>query len=186
LDGKEVLAADPGVPVDAEANQDPLYHILQQRVVKAFANGTTSEYTHQITRVLREEGGRRFANWRMPYYRGQQRARVLSCTVTHQDGSVDQPRLRGASVAMPALQPGDTVEIRGRIDDLAQTFFGDYFGFEHYFASRDGSPVGRSSLTVIATPGRDYLSQSRNGAPEPTRQKLEDGSERYDWDLRNL
>lgn len=186
LDGAEILAADVGPPIDAEANQDPVYHVLKQRVVKAFANGTTSEYLHQITRVLREEGGRRYANWRMPYYRGSQRARVLSCTITHADGSVDQPRLRGASVRMAALQPGDTVEIRGRIDDLAPTFFGEYFGFEHKFASRDGSPIGRSALTIIATPGRDYQSQSRNGAPEPTVAELEDGSQRFDWNLLGL
>ena len=186
LDGAEVLAADAGPPKDADASQDPVYHVLQQRVVKAFANGTTSEYLHQITTVLREEGGRRFANWRMPYYRGSQRARVLSCTVRHADGSVDQPRLRGASVAMAALQPGDTVEIRGRIDDLAPTFFGEYFGLEHHFTSRDGSPVGRSSLTIVATEGRDYQSQSKNGAPQPVVTKLEDGSQRYDWELKSL
>ena len=186
LDSDAVIAADPGPPADADVSQDPVYHILKQRVVKAFVNGTTSEYMHQITKVLREEGGRRFANWRLPYYRGQQRARVLSCTITHADGTVDQPRLRSDSVVMPALQVGDTVAIRGRIDDLAPSFFGDYFGLEHQFASRDGSPVGRSSLTILTTPGRDYQSQSRNGAPQPVRTALPDGCERYDWDLRDL
>lgn len=186
VDGAEVLAADEGPPADAAENQDPVYHVLNQRVVKAFANGTTSEYLHTITKVLREEGGRRFANWRVPYYRGSQRARVLSCTVTHEDGSVNRPRLRGASIRTAALQPGDTIEIRSRIDDLAPTFFGEYFGFEHHFASPDGSPVGRSQLTVIATKGRDYLSQAVNGAPEPEVTELDDGSKRYDWSMQGL
>lgn len=186
LDGDAEIAADPGPPADAAASGDPLHHLLRQRVIKAFANGTTSEYLHLITRVLSEEGARRFQNWRLPYYYGAQRGRLLSCTVRHPDGSVEHPELRGPTVAIRSLQPGDIVEIEGRIDDLAPTFFGNYFGLQHVFASPDGSPLRRSLLTVIATPGRDYRCQAANGAPEPTRELLPAGDTRYDWELRDL
>jgi len=186
LDGDAVIAADPGPPDDAGSSQDPLYHLLRQRVIKAFANGTTSEYLHVITRVLSEEGARRFQNWRLPYRYGAQRGRLLSCTVHHRDGTIERPELRGPTVAIRSLQPGDTVEIRGRIDDLAPTFFGSYFGLQHVFASPDGAPLRRSLLTVIATAGRDYRWQAANGAPEPRREPLAAGDARYDWELRDL
>ena len=186
LDGEAVIAADGGPPADAEESQDVLHHLLRQRVVKAYANGTTSEYVHQITRVLREEGARRLSRWRLPYWGGAQRARLLSCTVRHADGTVEHPTLRGATVSIGSLQPGDVVEFRGRIDDLAPTFFGNYFGLEHAFASWDGAPLARSLLTVIATPGRDYRWQAVRGAPEPSTRPLAGGEVRYDWEMRDL
>lgn len=186
LDGDEVLAADGGPPADAAAAQDGLHHVLRQRVVLAHSNGTTSEYTHQITRVLREEGARQLATFRLSYYSANQRGRILSCKVRHADGTVEQPRLRGATVALPMLQPGDVVEVRGRVDDLAPTFFGDYFGLEHRFTAPDGAPVARSALTVVAMPGRTYRWQGCNGAGEPQRTPLDGGGERLDWELRDL
>ncbi|MBL9076779.1 MAG: DUF3857 domain-containing protein [Planctomycetes bacterium] len=186
LDTDAVIAADAGPPADAAASQDPLHHLLRQRVVKAFANGTTSEYVHVITRVLSEEGARRFTQWRLPHRSGAQRARILSCTVRHEDGSVEHPRLQGATVAIGSLQPGDTVAIRGRIDDLAPTFFGAYFGLEHTFPSLDGAPLARSLLTVIAAGGRDYRWQAANGAPDATIAALDGGDTRYDWEMRSL
>lgn len=186
LDGAEVLAADDGPPDDADSNQDALHHVLRQRVVKAFDNGTTSEYVHEIVRVLREDGARRMAQWRPAYSYGSQRARVLSCVVHHPDGTTSQPRLSGGYVQIPSLRPGDVVDVRGRVDDTAPTFFGDYFGLEHYFVAPDGMPVARAQLTVVTTPGRDYRWQVQNGAPEPVVTALDGGEQRYDWQMLDL
>jgi len=176
----------PEPPPDAGASQDALHHLLRQRVIKAFANGTTSEYVHQITRVLREEGAQRFASWRLPHWSGAQRARILSCTVRHGDGSVEHPRLDGSWVAIRSLQPGDIVEVAGRIDDLAPSFFGTYFGREHEFTGPDGAPGARSLRTVVTTPGRDYRWQACGGAPEPMIAPLAGGEQRYDWEMDGL
>ncbi|MFK7740322.1 MAG: DUF3857 domain-containing protein [Planctomycetota bacterium] len=186
LDGEEILAADAGAPADADENQDALHHVLQQRVVKAYANGTTSEYVHMIVRVLREEGARRMANWAPPHSYGEQRARILACVVRHADGTTERPRLRGAYVSLPSLRIGDVVDVRARVDDTAPTFFGDYFGLEHYFFAPDGMPVARSQLTVVTTPGRDYRWQVANGAPDPEVLEMADGEMRYDWEMRDI
>lgn len=186
LDGRAELAACPAPPADAELARDPLHHVLRQRVVKAHRNGTTSEYLHFVIRVLTEEGARSLQRWRLPHWPGEQRARLLGCTIHKADGSVQRPDLRGAGVALPSLQPGDVLDVKGRIDDLAPSFFGDSFGLVHSLASPDGSPVARSLLVVLADPGRDYRWQSSNGAPEPERKTLPDGTLSFGFELRNV
>ena len=184
--GAAVLAADAGPPADAVVAHDPLHWVLRQRVIRANGNGTTSEYLHQIVRVLTEEGARQLADYRLPYWRGEQRARLLSCTIQRPDGQLQRPALRGAAVALPNLRPGDVVLVEGRIDDLAPSFFGDYFGLVHTFAAPDGSPVAASELVVLADPGRNYRHQASNGAPAATTATLPDGTLQFRWQLQNL
>jgi hypothetical protein len=185
-DGDAVRRADPGPPADAATANDALHWALRQRVVRAHGNGTTSEYVHEIVRVLSPEGARRLAYYSLQYYSREQRARLLACTVLRADGSRLQPELRGGSVRLPDLRPGDQVDLQGRVDDLAPTFFGDYFGLVHRFPAPDGSPVARSELVVVADPNREYRWQAANGAPEPTRSTLDDGSRCFAWSLTNL
>jgi tetratricopeptide (TPR) repeat protein len=186
LDGEVLLKADPGPPADAGDAHDPVYHLLEQRVVRAYRNGTTSDYRHTIVRVLNEAGAQSLQRYRLPYWYGEQRARLLACTIHKADDTALHPNLGGAVVALPALQPGDTIDIEGRIDDLAPTFFGDYFGLEQTLMSPDGSPLRRSQLVVIADPGREYRLQSANGAPEAQQKKLADGSTEFRWEMRDL
>lgn len=186
LDGRQVLAGDAGPPADAAAAHDALHWLLRQRVIRANGNGTTNEYVHQIARVLSEDGARMLAHFRLPYYGGEQRARLLSCAVTRPDGQVQHPTLRGAAVELPNLRPGDVVDLEGRIDDVAPSFFGEYFGLVHEFTSREGSPVRRSELVVLADPGRNYRVQSANGAPAEQLDKLPDGTLRYRWSATDL
>jgi len=176
IDAQQVAKTDPGPPADAEAAADALYYLLQQRVVQAHRNGTTSEYRHLLIRVLTEAGARDLANLDLPHYRGEQRARWLQATVKKADGTVQQPALRGPTLSLPSLRPGDVVDAEGRNDDLAPGFFGDSFGLQHLFMPHDGAPAGRSALVVIAEPGREYRTQSCNGAPEPQREQLADGT----------
>jgi transglutaminase-like putative cysteine protease/Tfp pilus assembly protein PilF len=173
-------------PAAAATGNDPTFTLLSQRVVRAHKNGTTSTYQHDVVRVLSEAGAREFANYRLPYFGGEQNARLLACTVHKADGRSEQPRLRGPSVALPSLQPGDTIDVEGRVDDVAPTFFGDYFGLEHRFPAGDGGATHRAELVVVAEPGRDYRFQVRNGAPEPAARKLADGATAYEFAMDDL
>ncbi|MEM7205090.1 MAG: DUF3857 domain-containing protein [Planctomycetota bacterium] len=185
LDGSSVLAADTGPPADAAAENDPLDYPLNQRIVRAYRNGTTSEYRHWIARVLTDQGARRLSTYWVPHYRGEQRARLLDVRVHRSGGEVLRPTVRGPSVRMPPLRVGDAVEIRERVDDLGPTFFGDYFGLEHGFIPNDGSPCARSELTVILEPGREYRLQVSGRAPEPDRATDADGNEVWRFALRD-
>lgn len=184
--GADLVKADPGALADAATAHDALHWILRQRVLRANGNGTTNDYLHYVVRVLSEDGAQQLANFYLPYWRGEQRARLLSCSIYRPDGQVQRPTLRGASVALPNLRPGDVLDIEGRIDDVAPSFFGDYFGLVHRFAADDGSPVRRSELIVLADPVRSYRQESVNGAGAPQHDTLPDGTERYQWVVQDV
>jgi tetratricopeptide (TPR) repeat protein len=185
-EAQALIAADAGPPADAAAAKDPLHWILRQRVVRANGNGTTNTYQHEIVRVLTEQGARQLARYRLPWWQGEQRARLLACAVYRKDGTVQRPALQGSSVSMPELQPGDVVAVEGRIDDTAPSFFGDYFGYVHEFKAPDGSPVRSNELVVLADPGRNYRHQECNGAPAPAQTTLEDGTLMFRWQMNDL
>ena len=186
VEAQTLIAADAGPPADAAAAKDPLHWILRQRVVRANGNGTTNTYQHEIVRVLTEQGARQLARYRLPWWQGEQRARLLACAVYRKDGTVQRPALQGASVSMPELRPGDVVAVEGRIDDMAPSFFGDYFGYVHEFKAQDGSPVRSNELIVLADPGRNYRHQEQNGAPAPTTTTLADGTLQLRWHMQDL
>ncbi|MEQ1631751.1 MAG: DUF3857 domain-containing protein [Planctomycetota bacterium] len=181
IDTKDLRNAP--TPAESTANNDGLVHLLRQRVVDAHKNGTTSEYHRLCVRVLTEAGARAMSGYRLPYYAGEQRARLLACTIYKADGTVEEPRLRGASVALPSLRPGDVVDVQGRIDDLGPSFFGEYFGLAHFLAADDGSAVVRSELVVLGEPGRDYRFQVTGGAKQPETSTLANGSTAWKFAL---
>lgn len=181
IDDATLAAADKGPPADAKDERDPLHHVLQQHVVKAHRNGTTSTYVRNVYRVLGEEGARRLERWTLRHYPGEQRARILACIVRKADGRVEKPRLSGSTVALGGLVEGDIVDVEGRIDDLAPGFFGDYFGLEHWFPGDMGVPLALSTLTVTADAGREYRWQARGGVPEPAVTTGSDGSTTWSW-----
>ncbi|MCB9889248.1 MAG: DUF3857 domain-containing protein [Planctomycetes bacterium] len=164
IDSAPVIAADPGPPKDAATAQDPLYYLLDHTVLHAYRNGTTSRYRHFIARILNEAGARQMSRYAVRHW-DEQRARLLRVQVHKKDGEVLRPRLHGWAVALPPLGKGDVVDIRYRIDDLAPSFFGDYFGLEHRFS--DGNPSRNSRLVLVLDKGRKYRRQSTNGAPHP-------------------
>ncbi len=185
-DAAATLQQDAGPPADAAAANDPLHWVLRQHVVRANGNGTTAVYQHWIARVLTTEGARTLRSYRLPHWSSEQRARLLSCTVFRADGSVQRPALQGASVRLPDLRPGDAVAIEGRVDDLAPSFFGDYFGYVHTFASDEGSPLRFDELIVLAEPGRDYQVQAVHGAPQPERTVRADGMLQFRCSMQDL
>src|SRR5262249_58285021 len=104
---------------EATAGNDPTFTLLSQQVVRAHKNGTTSTYQHDVVRVLTEAGAREFANYRLPYFGGEQSARLLACTVHKADGRSEQPRLRGPPVALPPLHPAPPTHATAPITHLA-------------------------------------------------------------------
>ncbi|MBL8755693.1 MAG: DUF3857 domain-containing protein, partial [Planctomycetes bacterium] len=186
VDAAKVVQADAGPPTDAAQARDPLHWVLRQQITRANRNGTTNTYTHEIVRVLTPDGARALSTWRLRWYGGEQRARLLACTVFRADGTVQKPALQGASVRLPDLRPGDVVAVEGRVDDVAPTFFGDYFGLVHVATAPDGCPVRADDLLVLAAPGRDYRWQNAQGAPEPERGTLADGTLTFRWQMKDL
>ncbi|MHC5065459.1 MAG: DUF3857 domain-containing protein [Planctomycetota bacterium] len=182
----DIVAADPGPPEDAAAANDPYYYLSSQVVIQAYKNGTTSRYQHQILQVLNAEGAQARSEYYVPHFRGEQRARLLLARVHKSDGRLLSPRMRGGYVRFPPLEKGDRIEIQSRVDDLAPSFFGDYFGLRHRFASPEGVPLRRSELTLILDPGRNYRIQTSNLEVEGSRTENPAGQILHQYLLEDL
>lgn len=185
-DADATIAAVGAPPADAEAANDSHHWILRQEVVRAYRNGTRSVYRHEIVRVLSDRAIRRFSTWVVPHDYREERARILSARVVKPDGRELRPRLRGPVAQLPPLEVGDIVDVRARIDDVAPTIFGDYFGLVHPFVARDGQPVAISELVLLLDPGRDYEYQQANGAPDPESTTEDSGVLVRHWVMRDL
>jgi len=174
---------DPGPPADwAEAN-NPYYYLLHQVVVRAYRNGTRSTYQHDIIQVLNEKGAQDLSQYYVQHFQGEQRARLLVARVHRADGQTLSPEINLSFVRFPPLAVGDRIELQSRVDDLAPSFFGDYFGLLHRFASSDGAPVNRSVLTLILDPGRQYRLQPANGAPTGITSQDDQGREIHRFEM---
>ena len=184
IDGDAVITTDAGPPADAAAKNDALHYLLDQTMVHAYRNGTTSEYQHLVVRILNEEGAKQMARHFVRHYYGEQRARLLGARIVKKDGTVVRPKLNEYYVDLPSLAAGDVVDIEQRVDDLSPSFFGDYFGLEHQLSR--GEPAARSLLTVELEPGREYRFQERGGAPAGARETLADGTVVVRWDMHDV
>lgn len=167
LSGDALVKADPGAPADAAAANDPFHYLANQRIVRAYRNGTTSDTADFLVRILTEEGRRQWNSWSVPFWRGEQRARLLDVRIVKKDGTARKPRLKGERVELAGLELGDLIEIRSRTDDLTPGFFGDYFGLEHQFLPHDGAPSRNAELILVLDSGREYRVQQKNGVPDP-------------------
>lgn len=186
VDVAALLAADPGPPADAAEANDSHQDVLRQEIVRAYRNGTRSTYRHRLLRILNPAGATRFNRWIVRHSFREQRARILRARVLHPDGTESRARIRGALATMPPLQAGDVLDVAERIDDLAPSFFGDYFGLEHQFPSPEGVTCRTSELVLLLDPGRSYRFQTRHGVPEPSRRELDDGVTELRYRLTDL
>lgn len=162
VDAAPLVAAVKGAPLDPRQTHR---YLLQQTVAKVNLDGTTSEFTQEVIRIENEEGARRLAAY-STYYASDQRIKFQAARVYRKDGGAEEVptgssrgRQSGEfvqylrfAVRFPPLEPGDVVEVRYRKDDLAQGFFGDYYGHVAYF--RGEQPLDRVRYVLVAPRGR--------------------------------
>ncbi len=155
-----------------EENQ-PARILLDNQAVRIHQDGTTVRFHQFLAKITNNVGIRQFDYYRVPYAYGEQWVKVLLAKVHHPDGRSEEAQIQNrnpveregeynfwssAWVDLPPLEIGDVVEIEYRLEDLRQSFFGDYFGDNVEFggtSSRD-----RTIYTVVAPPGkRLYFNQ---------------------------
>ncbi|MCA8922695.1 MAG: DUF3857 domain-containing protein [Planctomycetes bacterium] len=160
-DPAEALAS--AGPLDPKRTHRVLFRL---KVVKLNLDGTKSEFDQVLLRVENREGARQLERYTVPYST-EQRLEFLRARVTPADGPTRDARLRtywgggggefggrrGGGVALGPLEPGDCVEVRYRVDDLAPGFFGDYYGEVVYF--QDSVALDRARFVVIAPAERE-------------------------------
>jgi transglutaminase-like putative cysteine protease len=120
---------------------------LQELTVRTmYPNGLAGTFRQAVFQVITAEGAEAVRSFPMHYEPDTQRFELRGARVFHPDGTVDESAsleefalTGGASrmyydsramvVSFPRLSPGDVVEVRWRVDDVAQrNAFADYFG----------------------------------------------------------
>jgi hypothetical protein len=209
---EHLLAASRGASFDA-AYAEPLAAILARRdaaalaapagsgseillwrtVVRVHPDGTAQHYYRKVARVLDARGAREYDVVRFPYASGDQELRVLAADVLKADGSLDRARTgrggRSGGMDLPALAPGDVVDLAWRVDDLRPTFFGRYFGIDHALTPDPSVPVAESEIVLLVPPELPLRLHARNwpaSAPGPAERPLADGGRELRWRLTDL
>ncbi len=160
-----------------DANTYP-YTILQDLTVKTvFDNGLGSTFRQLAVQINDAEGARRFRTHSFQYDPDAQHVDLRLSRVYRQDGrelesvrtyeqQLGEPwyRLyydtRAVVVVFPDLEPGDVVEVRYRVDDVAhRNLFADYFGDLHLW--QDFVPIERKEYVLITPAQRKIFSNSK-------------------------
>ncbi|MCA8960326.1 MAG: DUF3857 domain-containing protein [Planctomycetes bacterium] len=146
-----------------EADNDPYRVLLDNTAVEIHADGTTSRFRQYLVKVINDQGVRALDYYPIAYAQGEEWVDVTVARVHRGDGRHEDARIRNrppevregeypvwsnAWVDLPALRPGDVVEIEYHQEDLKQSFFGDYFGDRIVFGS--SVPIDRMVYTIEA------------------------------------
>ncbi|HKP55752.1 MAG TPA: DUF3857 domain-containing protein [Polyangiales bacterium] len=154
------------------------YSILQDLTVKTvFENGLGSTFRQLAVQINDNEGARRFRTHSFQYDPDSQHVDLRLSRVYRKDGrqlesvrtyeqQLGEPwyRLyydtRAVVVVFPDLEPGDVVEVRYRIDDVAhRNLFSDYFGDVHLW--QDFVPIAHKEYVLITPSEREIFANSK-------------------------
>ncbi len=147
--------------------------VLQNLTVNTvYENGLGSSF-HQIAAQVHDaEGARRWRSYSFQFDPESQRIDVRLARVYRRDGTVldsnqtfEQPLgepwyriyydTRALVVVFPDLEPGDTVELRYRTDDIShRNVFADYYGDLHFL--QGGDPVKHMEYVLITPASRAF------------------------------
>lgn len=131
--------------------------VLDQTVTKVNKDGTSSNYTRQVMRVLTDAGVKRFDKW---WAQGWGQLKWKWARVLKADGTEIEAKIQGGQADFPPLVPGDVIDVAYRFDDREQSYFGDYFGETMYFA--DQVPVALSEWTLVTPAERTFYFHQKN------------------------
>ena len=153
--------------------------VLQNLTVNTvFENGLGSSFHQVVAQVHDAEGARRWRSYSFQFDPESQRIDVRLARVYRRDGTVLDSNqtfeqqlgepwyriyydTRALVVVFPDLEPGDTVEVRYRTDDVShRNVFADYYGDLHFL--QGGDPVKRMDYVLITPATRTfYFSEPR-------------------------
>lgn len=155
-----------------DPNGYPLTLLQELTVNTVYDNGLGSSFRQVAAQVHDDEGARRWRTYSIPFDPTSQRAQIREARVHRADGQVLEARntfvkqlgkpwyriyydTRALVVVFPDLEPGDVVELRYRVDDIAhRNLFADYYGDLKFF---QGFNPSRHVEYILSTPEkRDF------------------------------
>ncbi|MFB3067259.1 MAG: DUF3857 domain-containing protein, partial [Planctomycetota bacterium] len=121
----------------ANEENDGWVYLVDQTVTKVNRDGTSSSYIHDTVQILTDLGIKRFQRYSVRGW-GNEAFKWKTARVIKADGSILEAKRttgRRRVANFPPLAVGDVIDVEYRTDEREQSFFGDYFGTEFYFAS---------------------------------------------------
>jgi len=178
-----------------QPRRDYPYSVLEDLTVKTvFDNGLGSEFRQLAVEIHDAEGARRFRTHAFQYDPDTQHVDLRLSRVYRKDGrelesvrtyeqQLGEPwyRLyydtRAVQIVFPDLEPGDVVEVRYRIDDVAhRNLFADYFGDLHLW--QDYVPVANKRYVLITPTSREIYQNANTKSVQHTQRVA--GKQRID------
>ncbi|MGE3165067.1 MAG: DUF3857 domain-containing protein [Planctomycetota bacterium] len=165
----------------AATGDDPVHELLHNQIVRIAIDGTTRRFVQYLARVGNDQGIRRLDYYSVPYAHGEQWVKVVTARAHAPDGAVEEATIRNrdpqvregeyptwayAWVDLPPLRPGTIVEIEYWVEDLRQSFFGDYFGDRVPLAGLE--PRDFVGYTLIAPKDKPLYFATQQATPGAT------------------
>ena len=158
----------------ARVTSDAQYptRILEELTVNTvFDNGLGSSFHQVAAQIVNDQGARDWRTYPIQFDPDVQRVSVRLARVTRNGHHLDaqdsfEQQLgepwyriyydtRALIVVFPDLEPGDMVEIRYRIDDVAErNLFDDYYGDLHYLGGQ--TPIARLDYVLLTPAARSF------------------------------
>ncbi len=151
---------------DRKFSGGPAVILLHDKVASLSLNGHTAVYVHSITRVLDRDGIQRFGEVSLPAG-----VDLLELRTVKPDGTTIEPELNQhkSTVSMPALTPGDAIEIEYVVYDSGNGGVDAHRdAFEFVFGSF-AAPIVISRFVVISPPALEFKSMGDVPRPSETR-----------------
>ena len=175
--------------------------VLQDLTVNTvYGNGLGASFRQLAVEIHDDEGARQWRTYSIVYDPGAQRVDLRLAAVVRRDGRVleglqtferqlGEPwyniyyDTRALVVVFPTLEPGDTVELRWRIDDVAhRNLFADYYGDLVYLQGFE--PV-RHTEYILRTPKDRTFYFNEPGLEGLAHTQREEGGVRVDRFVAN-
>jgi len=162
-------------------------------------DGTTKTFAQTAVQILNERGLRMYDTFSTHYASGEQVVEFKKARVWRRDGTTADAKLsrhggrdrskggsyRWATVKLPPLSIGDVVEVEYVREDVAQSFFGDYFGHREIFKQR--IPIDEKILALRVPDERSFYFHKRNMDVEPSFERDQGkGTITYVWVKKDL
>ncbi len=150
----------------------PMTMLQELTVNTVYENGLGSSFTQIAAQLHTQEGADDFREYGIQFDPGSQRVDVRLARVYRANGEIlEATRLyqqslgepwyriyydtRALVVVFPTLEPGDIVELRYRVDDVAhRNLFADYYGDMHFL--QGGSPTRRLDYILRTPASREF------------------------------
>ncbi|MCA9625831.1 MAG: DUF3857 domain-containing protein, partial [Myxococcales bacterium] len=147
-------------------DRHPMITLRKLDVTTVYKSGLSSHFTQVVFQPLTDEAAEEARQYAFVYHADRQVVQLRGAKVYRRDGRVDEATQSGEAplndpsinmytlqrsyiVQFPRLEPGDVVELRYRIDDVAaRNELSDYFGEVSYLESTE--PVKNAEYVLIA------------------------------------